>query len=358
MEIRELDRASIEAYLEFCKGIYKDNPYYRDSMSSVLRDILKGKAQICKSSMLVPVMAIEGEKILAVCIFAIVDRMGDTLQMAYFEALPHQEKAVEALIHHGKKLAKHQGIHQILIGLNLHVNYGLGLLASEFNQRPSFGTAYNPPYYIDYLQSMANEEIGLVSYLAKMENFDFGMKDRWIEKMTAKYNVRKADFKKLKRDAAIYTDLNNRAFKKHRFYYARKEAEDLELFSEFKLLLREENLLFLEHEGEPIGFMLWYPDYNELIKPGETLGLKTLIKNRIYGHRIQRFKIVELGVLPEFQKKGAVFTLFYKLRQMLGERYKECESGWILEDNLSSRGLCYRWAEREYKQYKVFLLYL
>ncbi|AOT70761.1 GNAT family N-acetyltransferase [Geosporobacter ferrireducens] len=354
MEIRVVDQASVSAYISFCKSIYRRNIYYRDSMSRVLTSILKGKAEICKNSRIVPIMVLEEGRIAAVCTFAIVDRMKDTLQLTYFEALPHQDKAVEQMITYGKALAKAHGIKEILIGLNFHVNYGLGLLADQYEQVQGFGSAYNPSYYIDYFQRLGGEEFNLVSYVARMKGFDFGIKDRMINKINKKYQVRKASFKEIKREAGIYTELNNQAFQNHKFYYERRTEEDLELFQEFKLLLREENLLFLEHNGKPIGFMLWYPDYHELMGPGESLGIKTLIKHKLCAHKIRKFKIVELGILPEYQKNGAVFALFHKCREFVGDRYDYCESGWILEHNRASRGLGYRWADKEYKHFKVF----
>lgn len=354
MEIKAVNQASVNEYIQFCKSIYQQNIYYRDSMSRVLKSILRGKAQICKSSRIFPIMVLDEGRIAAVCTFAIVDRMKDTLQLTYFEALPRQEKAVKEMLAYGRTLARQHGIETILIGLNFHVNYGLGLLADHYEHVQGFGTAYNPPYYIDYFQRFGGEEFNLVNYLTQMEGFDFRVDHRFISRITEKYQVRKASFRHIEREAGIYTDLNNRAFREHAFYYERRAEEDLELFREFRLLLKEENLLFLEHSGKPVGFMLWYPDYHELMGPGEALGIKTLIKNKLFSHKIKKFKIVELGVLPEYQKNGGVYALFHKCRELVGNRYDYCESGWILEHNLASRGLGFRWADKEYKHFKVF----
>ena len=351
-----VDRSLIKDYLALSKEVYKHNPYYRDTMSRVLEDILKGKSLICKSSKITAILVVESGRVVAACTFAIVDRMPDTLQLTFFEALEHQEKAVAKIMEFGRQLAKEQGLDKLLIGLNFHVNYGLGLLADHYDTVPSFGTAYNPPYYIEYFEAYADEEVNLVTYQGPMDKFDLGLDPRLIEKLTAKYSVRKADFKNIKREVEIYTELNNRAFSQHRFYYERRLEEDLELFQEFKLLLREENLLFLEYQGRPIGFMLWYPDFNELIKPGEALGLKTVLKNKFLAYKIKKYKIVELGVLPEFQKRGAVMALFHKCRQLVEGRFELCESGWILEGNLASKGFGLRWTNEEYKHYKVFLV--
>ncbi|WP_026478450.1 hypothetical protein [Alkaliphilus transvaalensis] len=358
MEIKIVDKTTVKDYIDFCKGIYQDNENYRDIMSGTLKEILLGKAEICKSTTIEPIMVIESGRIVAVCTFAIVDRMKDVLQIAYFEALEKQEQAVDFIMEYGKKVALKHQINQILVGLNFHVNYGLGLLASSYDELQSFGSAYNPPYYIDYFSKYAHEEIKLMSYLKEMKNLDFKIKERLLNKVTAKYQVRKANFKDLKREAAIYTEINNRAFKNHRFYYERRLAEDLELFQEFKLFLKEENLLFLEYNGEAIGFMLWYPDFNQLMKPQESIGLKTLIKSKLFANKINRFKIVEIGVLPEYQKTGAVLSLFLFCHGLTKGRYQYCEAGWILEENYASKGFGIRWADEEYKQYKVFLINL
>ncbi len=356
MEIKTIDKRYVDRYIKFCKEIYRDNIYYRDIMSSTLRSILKGEAEICKSTIIRPIMVVDSGKILAVCTFAIVDRMKDVLQITYFEALEDQRKAIDKIIEYGKSMAYEYGIHNILIGLNFHVNYGLGLLADHFDDIQSFGSSYNPSYYIDYFKIYAAEEINLVSYLTNMKDFSFGINEKLFNKIISKYKVRKVNFKNIKDEAEIYTKLNNNAFKNHRFYYERRKNEDLELFEEFKILLKEENLLFMEYEGSPIGFMLWYPDYNELINPGESLGLKTVIKNKLFHNRINKFKIVELGVIPEFQKKGAVLALFNYCREITKDRYDFCEAGWILENNLDSKGLGLRWADREYKRYKTFMI--
>jgi len=358
VDIKVVDRRAIGEYLSLYKGVYKDNIYFRDSMSIVLKGILTGKSLICKSSIVKPIIVMESGKVVAACIFAIVDRMKDTLQLTFFEALSNQENAVEKMIDYGRRLAREQGINKILVGLNFHVNYGLGLLADNYNSLQGFGTQYNPPYYIDYFKKYATEEIKLVNYIGKMDKFDSILNHELLNRIEDKYSVRKADFRNIEKDVQIYTDLNNQAFSNHKFYYGRRVEEDVELFKDLRLLLKEENLLILEYEGTPIGFMLWYPDFNQLIKPGEPIGIKTVIKNKFFSHKIKTFKIVELGVLPEFQKKGGVLALFNKCRHLVKDRYEFCESGWVLEDNLDSKGFGLRWADKEYKHYKVFLINL
>lgn len=356
MELVIVNEHTIKDYISFCRKVYEGNLYYRDTMSVVLSSILNNKAEICKSSIITPVMVLDEGRIVAVCIFSIVDRMKNTLQLTFFEALENQQLAVDLLMKYAMSLAKDNKINTISVGFNLHVNYTLGFLANKHEEVQSFGTAYTPFYYIEYFRKYKPEEINFVNYLTDLKDFDFNIEKKVVERITSKFHVRKADFKNMKKEAEIYTLVNNLAFKEHKFYYERRIKEDLELFDEFRFFIKEENLLFLEYKGSTIGFMLWYPDFNQLIKPGESLGIKTFFMNKIFGKRINKFKIVELGIIPEYQKSGAVMALFNKLSELTKDRFEQCETGWIIENNLSSIDLCRRWAHKEYKQYKVFLI--
>lgn len=356
MDIVKVNKNNMKDFIKFSKDVYKGNLHYHDATSRTLKNILSGKAEICKSSFIEGLMAVRNDEIVAVCVFCIVDRMSDILQMSFFEAKENEKEAIESLIAYGKQIAKKNDIKKILAGLNIHVNYGLGFLANYYDSNQSLGSSYNPKYYLDYFKDIAVEELTLISYTSNMENLDFNLDNRVIDRILRKYKVRKADFKNIEKEAAIYTQVNNEAFKDHRFYYKRKVAEDLELFKEYKLFLKEENLLFLEYKGIPIGFMLWYPDFNQLLSENEEIGIKTLIKSRIFKMKIDKFKIVELGVIPKFQKTGAVFALFDYCKELTEGRYKICESGWILEDNLPSKSFGIRWADKQYKSYKVYLM--
>lgn len=356
VKIVKVDRKNIDRFLSLSKEIYKNNPFYRDTLTRAARGILRGEGEICKSSFIEGVMVIKEDEVLAGCIFSMVDRMDDILQIAYFEAKEGYEESINILLDYGKALARQKGIKHMLAGLNLHVNYGLGYLASHFDTIQSLGSAYNPPYYIDYFQKVAKEEINLTSYIADMKDISIDIDTRLKKRILKNYKVRKADFKNIEKEAKIYTEINNDAFKSHRFYYERRKEEDLELFKEYKLFLKEENLLFLEHKGKEVGFMLWYPDFNQLIKEGETLGVKSLLKSRLFPRKIDTFKIVELGVALKHQRTGGVYALFDYCKGITKERFKKCESGWILDENISSKGFGIRWGKDEYKKYKVFLL--
>ena len=161
--------------------------------------------------------------------------------------------------------------------------------------------------------------------------------------------------KNLKAEADLYNDLNNDAFSDHVFYYKRDPDEDLELFKNFKPLLKSENLLFVEKKGKAVGFMLWYPDFNEIINPGESVGLKTFIRYKLLNKKIGMFKVVEMGIIKEEQGFGGVLALFDYCHEKTKTRFKSFESSWVLSDNIKSRSFGDKWSDGISKTYKAYI---
>ena len=110
----------------------------------------------------------------------------------------------------------------------------------------------------------------------------------------------------------------------------------------------------MEKDGQPIGFMLWYPDYNALIPTGKKLSIKTVIDHKLLRKPIKTFKIVEIGVIESEQKTGAILSLFEALYHRTKDQYDYCESSWILKSNSDSSNFGIKWSEGAYKSYAAY----
>lgn len=354
MKIQQCSSAEIKSYISFCKELYENDENYRDSLTDILKMVLYKKGEFCKNAEITPMLVTQEERILAVCTFIIARNLSGTLQIAFFEARKDCQKAVDHIIAAAREKCRAEGLKKITVGLNGHVNYGLGLLASHFDKAVSFGSSYNPPYYVGYFQKFSPKEYHLTSYLTDMERYNLKSEQKILNRISRNFTFRVADFRNLKQEVEIYTDLNNRCFKEHPFYFEREVSEDYELLYQFKPFINGENLIIAECKGKPVGFMLWYPDFNQLIPPGGRIGLGTYIKNKLVGWKIDRFKIVEIGIVPEYQNTGVILGLFNKCMQLTKHRYKWCEAGWILDTNSKSKSFGIRWADSEYKSYKAY----
>lgn len=355
MELVIAENKNRQEFLNYYKKQYKNNPLKRDSLSSLVKGLLYGKSVLCKAVDLEPIIIMENNKILMICILAYAHRMADYIQIGFLESSTFNMKAFQLILNRAEKLAKDKGATKISGSLNIHVNYGLGFLASDFDKVQSFGMAHNPEFYNDYFEKNGFNTIEMVSYKRDVTFMDKLLDINVQEKINEKYSVREVDFKKLESEVNIYTNINNAAFSEHLFYYPREKNEDLELFKDLRYLMKPENLLFVEKAGVPVGFMLWYPDFNQLIKPSETVGLRTVIKNKLFSNKIRTFKIVEMGVIPSERSKGAILALFDYCFKCTKGKFDNMESGWILSDNTKSKNFGIKWADAESKHYKAYI---
>lgn len=353
MELVKINSQNRKEFLNFYKNQYFNNPLKRDSISGLLKGLLYGKSELCKSVDLEPLMVTDNGKIILICVLAFAHRMPEYLQLGFFEAVEFNKQAFNMILYRAEDLAKEKGATKICASLNIHVNYGLGFLASDYDKKQSFGMAHNPEFYHEYFSQF--DSIEMVSYKKDMRLVDKLLSDAVSNKLSERYTVREADFNNLKKESLIYTQVNNQSFNEHLFYYPRKKEEDYELFKDLKFLLNPENLLFVEKDGEPVGFMLWYPDFNQVMSTSETVGLKTVIKNKLYGSKIDTFKIVEMGVTPGERNKGAILALFDYCFKCIKGKYNYMESGWILSQNFKSKNFGIKWADCESKKYKAYI---
>jgi len=355
MELIRVDNKNRKRFLDFYKNQYRDNPLKRDSLSGLLKGLLYGKSSLCKSVDLEPLMIIDENKITMICILAYAHRMTDYIQIGFFESDKMSMQAFNLIMDKAEKFAKSKNATKISGSLNIHVNYGLGFLASDFDKKQSFGMAHNPEFYNEYFINNGFKTIDMVSYKKNIMNMDNLLNSSVQEKLEKRYKVREVDFKNLEKDASIYTEINNEAFSEHLFYYTRKKEEDLELFKDLRFLLKSENLLFVEKDGVPVGFMLWYPDFNQLMNISETVGIRTVIKNKLYSDKIKTFKIVEMGVIPRERNRGAILALFDYCFKCTKAKFNYLESGWILTENTKSKSFGIKWADGESKHYKAYI---
>jgi hypothetical protein len=355
MEISESRRDFLRLRDRLLNHVYSGDSHYRDAVTPLLEMVLVPSGKFAARADILPITVREGDRPLVSALLITAHGMGDTLQVSFFEAVRERQDAVDLLMQRARELADAAGQRRIVIGLNGHVNNGLGFLAGPYDKPACFGGGYNPPYYIDYLSRFSTSQGNLVSYAYDLSVTTMDREKKVLERISRRFKVREADFSDLRREIALYTRLNNECFVNHPLYFNRTEEEDYELFKSFGPFLKEENLLVSELNGRPIGFLLWYPDFNELVGPGGKLGLLAALKYRLPGHQISRFRVAEVGVLPEFQGSAAIGGLVQRCVEIAKQNgHRFCESGWIFDDNFRSWGISSRWADCVYKTYRYF----
>lgn len=356
MEIVEVNsRKTQKEFLAFRKQLYSKSPFI-DNNYILAKEVFDGKLNFMKQTKVFPVMIKdEGNSILCEGMVVYSKELPEYVQLCFFESLSEQKEAVRELIQYAKEKGKEQNCVKLVAGLYGHVNYGLGLLTSHFNSKNSFSSGCNPKYYIDYFRTDEWEEITLNSYVIEKVDNRLNKYGALIRKLEAGYEFKYFDRRNWDYWSKLYTDLNNECFAGHRYYYHRDYIDDEQMLKELFLFMKEDSLIFAFHDGEPAGFIMWYPDFNELAKEGENFGAKHFIRNIFGRKKIKTAKIMEFGVREPYQKSGLALALVKKVGDaMKNYNCDRVESSWILSENADSNSVCAAICDGIYKTYSTF----
>ena len=337
--------------------IYRGNTLYRSTENDIQHLLLEGPSAFRNHATVDAFIIREGGN--QVGRFALIQdkKLPGFVQVSFFEAMPHLDGISSMIADQARET--YPECKKMIVGLNGHLNYGAGILLNTFDTAPVFGLPYNPEYYQGYFRDCTRRT--MVSFRFPTEPF-FEYHRRMGDNPDLNgISVRTLNKRRLREETEIYTRLNNACFADHPFWAERDVAEDFELFHPFRYLIREENLLFAERNGEPIGFFLWYPDFNELVRGNRPLGLRHVLRYRFF-NPIRSFRFTEIAVLPGYMNSHAVQAMILHAVPYIRKRgILSGEGGFIFEENRKSMIMTRRFLERAtgkclepHRQYAVF----
>ncbi len=235
----------------------------------------------------------------------------------------------------------------------------LGLqVDGEFSQ-PVVGMPYTPPYYQQQL-----EDYGLTKAMdlwawrletdARVPPKIQAMIDTLLASNT--FSVRTFRMDRFDEDAEIVRSLYNRAWHRNWGFIPMDEEEFAHAAKDMKKMVDPDFLLIAEANGQPVGFCLTLPDFNQALKPcrGKLFPfgwLKFLLRKR----QIDYARTPLMGVVPEFRQKGVDVAMVYKTMQggfARGITRGECS--WILEDNKPMNLILQGYGADRYKTYRIY----
>jgi GNAT superfamily N-acetyltransferase len=326
------DKRGYRYFSRLQQEVYRENPYFRATEASVEEMLICGPTAFHRHAQVKPFLLWEDQQVVGR--FALIHdkKRPELVQVAFFEALPDlegiQDTILEQVDHHFPQCSKY------VVGLNGHLNYGAGLLLDHFREPPVFGFPYSQPYYPAYFRDV--EEKKMVSFQIPIKTFHEWSSQYAGRKDLSGLTLRFMDKRQIRRDVAIYTWLNNQSFQDHPYWADRAEAEDYELFYPFRFLLNNENMVIAEYHGQPVGFFLWYPDFNQLVHSQRDLNVWDVLRFRLK-NGIDTCRFTEIGVVPQFQGSPVPLAMIDKAFPFMRKAgYKYCEAGFIFEENRRS----------------------
>ncbi len=239
-------------------------------------------------------------------------------------------------------------------------NEECGLLVKGFHSPPMLLMTYNPQYYKDLLERFGLRKArDLYAYYAPVFPEPPELLESAAEyalKRHPEAKIRAVDLKKAGEEKEKIKKIYNAAWENNWGFVPMTEKEFSALVERIKPLVVPELALFVEIEGEPVGFILAIPDYNQALKKinGRLFPFGWL-KLLYYSRRVKTLRLVIMGVLKEYRLSGLEALLYLEgNRNAYRLGYQGVEFSWVLEDNILTRRAAENYGGKIYKTYRIY----
>lgn len=268
----------------------------------------------------------------------------------------------EALLTHAYDWLKEQGMERMRGPANFTTNHEVGLLVDGFDRPPVVMMTYNPPFYREFVERFGLAKVmDLYAYYAHDSKPIPERVARLIERIRARSGatIRTLDLSKFKDEVQIIKSIYDRAWAPNWGFVPMTDAEFFHMAKDLKQIVDPRIVFIAEVDREPVGFSLALPDINQaLIRlKGRLLpfGLIKLLWLTKVSKVIDQVRVLVMGVLPEYQKRG-IDNILYQETYERGPAagYHAAETSWILETNDMMNRVAENLGHERYKTYRVY----
>ncbi len=262
--------------------------------------------------------------------------------IGFFECVDDQQ-AANLLFDTARSWLSSQGMKAMDGPVNFGENFvNWGLLVDGFVPQ-GYGMPYNFPYYRDLF-----ENYGFRTYFEQYSFHDdfnrpYPEAMRKFGERTWKkpeYAFRHIEMKNAEKYLHELVDMYNQVWSDFLESYTPLKFEELyNIFKDAKSFLNERYIWFAYNNGKPIGFLICFPDLNEILQKLKNGKLTpwNILKFMYYRRRaITRGRLLLSGVVPEFQRTGVIGGLYLKLTDaMKADGLRELELSWVGDYNIT-----------------------
>ena len=243
---------------------------------------------------------------------------------------------------------------------NYSQNEVCGLLVDGFDTPPVILMSHNPKYYQNFIERYGFRK-AMDLWAWEMNADKTPMPDRVIKvvrrmKERSEFKFRKISKKNMTTEIELVKQVYNSAWEKNWGFVPMTEKELEYTADELKQIVDEDIVYFAELGGKPVGFSLACPDINQaLIKLNGRLFPFGVFKLLWYARKINRLRVIIMGVIPEYRNKG-IDSVFYldTYQNAVAKGYNWGEFSWILENNDPMNTALKNIGATVYKTYRIY----
>ncbi len=280
-----------------------------------------------------------------------------TAFFGFFESIDDPTVA-GALLEAAARFGAERGMERLRGPASFSTNDECAMLVEGFDSPPCVMMPYNPRYYPKLMEAAGLAKVkDLVAYHMKSDTIPERLA-RFGEEIARRENVAVRSFNMKRFDDEIdrFRVVYNQAWERNWGFVPMTDEEISHMAKSLKPAVDPDLVLFIEKDGEPIGFALALPDVNQAIRHANgRLFPLGLLKILYHARKIRKIRVLVLGILKEYRGKGLDVLLYLQLfRNGYRKKYNEGEFSWILEDNAAIRRPLERFGAQVYKTYRFY----
>lgn len=368
VEVRKVEnKKELKNFIDFPHLLYADDEFYVPELYLAQKDLLnKEKHPFFLHSSADFFLAYRDGKIVG-RIAAIQNNnyinytQNNVGYFGFFDVIEDYDVA-QQLLDTAVDWVKGKGLEGIMGPGNYSTNETCGTLVEGFDSAPSVMMTYNKPYYPLFLEKYGmRKEMDLLSYIIYTKDVPdklTRLSSKILERLNNKgITVRKINLKKFSQEVESILKVYNAAWEKNWGFVPMTEQEFKHAAKDMKAIVDPDFLLLAEKEGEVIGFSLAIPDMNvalKKLKRGRLLPFG-LFKLLYHKNKIDRVRVVTLGIIEEYRKLGIDAYFYMKaFEEAKNKKMLFGEASWILENNEMMNKALVNINGNVYKRHRIY----
>lgn len=364
--VRPVDgRADLSRFIRLPWRIYANDPVWVPPLLSDLKTVLdRRRHPFHQHADVEYFLAWRGDEVVG-RIAAIVNHRHNEFHgektgfFGFFECIDDGDVA-RALLETAEAWLRERGMERVYGPESFSTNEesGLGLLVDGFDKPPVIMMAHTPPYYPRLVEG--------AGYVKAKDLLAYWLDDqrpperlvRGVERLrqAERVKLRTLNLKDFAGEVARIKDIYNSAWERNWGFVPMTDAEFDHLARQLRPVVNPRLCAIAEVDGEPVGFALALPDFNQALKHvNGRLFPFGIFKLLWYRRKIDTLRVLTLGLKPGYRQKGIDAMLYLHIfREGVAAGFKQAECSWILEDNWDMRRGLERMGARVYKTYRIY----
>jgi hypothetical protein len=256
---------------------------------------------------------------------------------------------------------KKEGMEKMRGPMNFSTNHEIGFLVEGFDLPPTVMMPYNYPYQTRLAEKFGLKKVmDLLGFLITKETPIPERIEKVVDRIERRsgITVRSLNEKDFEGDVQRMLTVYNQAWAHNWGFVPMDEAEFFQTVKNMKQIYDPKLVFIAEHQGKPVAFSVALPDINQALihLKGRLLpfGLLKLLWHTKISKKVTGVRMITMGVIPEFHKRGVDMMFFVNTHKKGIERgYKWAELSWILETNELMCRAAEDMGAKPYKKYRI-----